>query len=744
MSSSHRIHDVIYDYPMADVEEYFNHMNGVIGLNSGTNDYQMVTHDCYSNSAPIKHGQNARFRLTDSSIDIIDISQGYINLTAEIQIKMIALPYDNRVELNNANIVPTVYSNLCWWFVGFKSGSHIIRSYAVYTNGQATSCKQVSAVEEQAIVYSCKSKEERKARPGMYSCHEDVCKMRNCVCGTYIQQPLKWERPEATKRFYTAANDNVNNPGWHDGKYTIKLEICMQIDDLLPFSGMTYFPRFACGELELEIKFALEKNMVFCQVPIDEVLHNRILTNESDFIHPMASQVKFNYRAGTGDDAERGQYVYTKLEDTTKANSTFEKNSLLPMFHPGLTDQKLLLEHKISVDSRFHQFGQWQRAVLGNADTTKGFNAKDITVVNNQNCVDMKNDMLSNIWVTFVVGNEQDSNASSVVIDQGALNITEAQSHVYGFNIKSTAKENIAKEIRANGLIIPAQWIQYNQFNMGPQGNYVKYNGVYSFWEVGQLLFTFNDNHCMTVSRNPYLEDVRCQLGNRLIPDKGVSTNSNEYAEMAISALGFDTLFSGSEEFINSITPIEERYVYNNKFRLRNKDDSDWMFVCDLERNGNGTYADGFSGRNVPVNFSANMINEKNNPFWYAFDITTTTKDNFKYPRPNYNGGDVTDEIKNGTNTYPLNTNIKCHCFAVGDAYWKFDTSGGRFIKDSEIISLIKDREEALKDKLTQRSFQKNMMDAQGGDPYDPMARYRLNAETNNQPNQPASVLNYN
>ena len=738
MSSSQRIQDVIYDYPMADVEEYFQHMNGVIGLNSGTNDYQMVTHDVYAKDAPIANNQNGRFRVTDSSIDIIDVSQGYISLTAEIEFEMQAICYNKYNELSGENIVPTVYSNLCWWFIGFKSGSHIIRSYAVYANGQATACKQVSAVEEQTIVYNCKSKEERKARPGMYSAHEDVCKMRNCVCGTYIRQPDKWKLKEgdSTKRTYVPADDADN--GWNNGKKKIALEICIQMDDLLPFSGMTYFPRFVCGELELEIKFALEKNLVFCQIPIDEVLNTKLQTCDMDYIEPMLSQVEMKKGGTTSAESDRmGTWNYNGYGH---ANSVFTNTSILPMFNPALTDPMLTYQHRLLVDSRFHQFGQWQRGIIGISNSTKGFGAVDKNEEDTRKGNSFKNDYTSNVYFTFSVGNETD--AKSFAASAGVLNISEAQSHVYGFNIKSTAKENISKEIRTNGLIIPAQWIQYNYFNQKPGTNFVKYTGVHSFWEVGQLLFTFNKDNAMTVSRNPFLDDVRCQLGNRLIPDKGVSTNSNEYAEMAISALSFDTLFSASDEFINSISPVDVNLLHKKKFRPLIKDDSDWMFVCDLERNGNGTYADGFSGRNVPINFSGNFINGTDNPFWYPFDVKTTTKTDFKYPL-RFNSGDNSPngnatEVA-GSDTNPLQTDCKLHCFAVGDAYWKFDSTGGRFIKDSEIVSLIRDREQALKDRITQQTFQKDMMDAQGGNPFDPMAKYRLNqAATNSTP----SVLN--
>ena len=112
---------------------------------------------------------------------------------------------------------------------------------------------------------------------------------------------------------------------------------------------------------------------------------------------------------------------------------------------------------------------------------------------------------ISNFYFTFNVGNESNE-GKTVKIEENALNITEAQSHVYGFNIKSTAKDNIPKEIQENALTIPAQWCEYHQFTQGPQTSSIFCNAVISLWEVGQLVFTFpNSVNQLTVSRNPFL-----------------------------------------------------------------------------------------------------------------------------------------------------------------------------------------------------------------------------------------------
>ena len=254
MSTAHRIANAVSLYPHGDVEEYFKKLDAMIELNSGTNDFKIVSHDSYAVSAPIPENGNTRFRITDSSLDIVDISQGYIELNCRMNLNFYAKEA-NGTELTG-NISDTKYRDLCWFFVGLKSSAQLISLYNVYSNGRLTACKQTKAKFEQMVVYNSKAQEEINGRCGMYSVHSDVLAMRDCVCGVYVQQP-DWSK------FNTATNDLV-----------VEFTAIIQIDDLLPFSGMSYFPRFAVGELELEIACDLAKNMVFCPIPLTEVLRS--------------------------------------------------------------------------------------------------------------------------------------------------------------------------------------------------------------------------------------------------------------------------------------------------------------------------------------------------------------------------------------------------------------------------------------------------------------------------------------
>ena len=605
MSTAHRISDALQVHPMGDLEKYFEFLSNMIEMNSGTNDYKMVTHDSYALSVPVPENQTTKFRITDSAMDIVDISQGYIVLTCEMTLNFSTKDRpETKLDGSSVEEYPG-FKDLVYFFVGFKSGAHIIDSYTVYSNGRATACKQTKATSEQTIVFNCKAKEERNGRPGMYSVHSDVLKMRDCVCGVYIEQQ--------DLGIMTGTNTN--------GK-VVKFDVVIQVDDLLPFSAMAAYPRFKCGELELEIKANLRNNMVFCQVPIEEVLRHRPIPKIETSVLQFENDV---YNAGINDI-------------NTPANWTMGN---------------------YKIDSRFHQCGDYARCLLG-------FKPKSGTAAPND-CY--------------------------VTIEPKDLVIKDAKSYVHGFNIKEDAKDAISEIIDRNeGLMIPAQWIDQTTFAQLPANTRLAMNTIVSLFECGQVIITFpNSANQLTVSRNPGLKSVKCQIGDKMIPSKNMSTFDRSHAEMCLTALGMDSLFTAPKSLINAYCANGSMNRTNDKndgrklfdnyhWRLKREDDSDYMFVCDLERNGSGTYADGITAINCAISFDGEMENGNNNNHYYEFNPTKDAYPENKTSIPSYN-------LKQYA---PL-------LFTVSDAYWIFNEYGGEFIKDQTTT--------AIRRKINEKAF---------------------------------------
>ena len=159
MSTRHRIDNAIRNVPMGDVEKYFSQISNIIETNSGTHDCKMISHDCNNTAVPVHGGQFTRFKLTDQAMDIVDISKGYIMMKLEMDVQ-----FDFDLTDVTNPVDATHYKPV--YFIGFKSSSHIVEIYNVYSNGVLTACKQTKARHEQAITYNSKAKEERVGSRG--------------------------------------------------------------------------------------------------------------------------------------------------------------------------------------------------------------------------------------------------------------------------------------------------------------------------------------------------------------------------------------------------------------------------------------------------------------------------------------------------------------------------------------------------------------------------------------------------
>ena len=573
MATRHRIDNAIRNVQMGDVEKYFTHLNNIIEPNSGVHDCKIISHDCDNTSAPFRAGSFTKFKLTDTAMDIVDLSKGYITMDVEMDVKFDWNPSELYKETNtfNKDARTSNYDAIKpVFFIGFKSAAHIIEVYNVYSNGVLTNCKQTHAKEEQTITYLSKAKEERVGRPGMYTTHEKVREMSDCVCGAYI-------RPSLTK---SKAEEPIR----------VKFSILIQIDDLLPFSACEYYPRFLTGDLELQISTQITQNMVFCQLPLSIVLTKR----------------------------EIGLSELLNSDDWKKISA-------------------LLISHKD--DNRFTQCGDYANCIYPYREPE---------------------------------GSEYYTTTIPTTIRPTNLVITEAKSFIHGFNIKDSVKQNIANMYGDKNLVIPAQWVEHYTFSQLPSTRDIRANMQLSMNNACQLIMTFpNKPNQLTVSRNPHLEAVQCQVADRIVPDKFFSTLDKAHAEMIIENLNLDSLFSAPDELIEALT--KDRGEVGSLVSMK-IDDSDYMLVINLERFGNGCYCDGLSGVNIPINLQANFMYGTKNPHYYKPYLDN---DNI--------GESWIDGVGQPQAGTPKYHSEHINLFVVSDAFWVCNRNGCQFIKDVSV-----------------------------------------------------------
>ena len=86
MASRHRIAETINESSMGDVEKYFDQLSSMIDSNSGVNDFKIISSDCHAQSAPLYADSFTKFNLTETAMDIVDLSKGYINMQVELDV----------------------------------------------------------------------------------------------------------------------------------------------------------------------------------------------------------------------------------------------------------------------------------------------------------------------------------------------------------------------------------------------------------------------------------------------------------------------------------------------------------------------------------------------------------------------------------------------------------------------------------------------------------------------------------
>ena len=124
----------------------------------------------------------------------------------------------------------------------------------------------------------------------------------------------------------------------------------------------------------------------------------------------------------------------------------------------------------------------------------------------------------------------------------------------------------------------------------------------------------------------------------------------------------------------------------NVDWTMNREDDSDFMFVADLERNGAGTYSDGMTASNCSINFTASMMQGENNPHYKALNVGLDDKLTIK------------EGVVTITHSTRHNNCTNPNIFLVEDAYWVAGPDGIEFIKDSTTVALTTQREQKIRE----------------------------------------------
>ncbi|KAL7713803.1 Uncharacterized protein QTN25_008682 [Entamoeba marina] len=168
--------------------------------------------------------QTTDVKITNDSVDIINIDKGFINAHMKYKIR-----------INNTLVGYTVTGT---------TSTQMLDQYKIkIINGKMTVCQQNDSFYENTIVSARKSKHEVEHRLGIYATWKNANNFSSYVRGYYVN-----------------IADFINSDVW------IEFVVVIQYDDFLLLSNMMLYLQCASEGLKIEIKNKIANNFVLCEV----------------------------------------------------------------------------------------------------------------------------------------------------------------------------------------------------------------------------------------------------------------------------------------------------------------------------------------------------------------------------------------------------------------------------------------------------------------------------------------------
>ena len=563
MSYSYKLDKALDQIPSGNLEQYFDFELKQLQENDGRSDNKCLSIDAYDPPCPVAKGMYTKLKLTDESVDIINMDKSSITATVRINLNVNNYGYMSDPDINHMQLDKTLYDltpidtnastgvkdELAFFndlkfemtkiFIGFKSSIHLLDAYRIYSNGKKTLCEQTEALFENAALRMIKCQEELDEKPGIYTTWEHAYHNDNTVCGTYV----------TLKELF-------------DGPVQLEFEVTIPIDEFLPFNAMTLYPNSVFGNLQIEIKMAIQNNFVCCQVSsldsIASLLSSCINTNDV-YLTQNTIDVIMPY-------AERLDYLIKK--SFTQCGDKFTVYGIVSGSYINGNPTRFPSLNPITSTETFDEV----------ISRCYGIKQTDI----------------------------------SIDITTGSL--MSCRTNLNGFGIKDSVKDKLITKYSQKPLIIPSQFIDYQAFSQPPMSFGLKCNTTYNLTNCSALLFLFpRTNHEITCCRNPFLASIQVQVDNKPYPDKPISTLEAAHTIYNLTNLGYDSIFSTSKEYSNALQWNElqpAKQIGNATLKLNEtEDNTSYCFVCSTERlSGFGTFCDGLNKDNAHITLTGTLM----------------------------------------------------------------------------------------------------------------------------------------
>ena len=541
-----------------NVYEYLAANDNIIEANSGIHDNKFLSIDAYDPPCPVVKGNYTKVKLTDSSIDIVDIDKSsivarvYFTLKADRELmSKLKQEYDQAGSEEYKQKLVSLKNQMTKIFFGLKSSIQLFDGYRIYSKGRKTLCEQTEALYESAMDRMLKAQEELDEKPQIYTKWDRARSLDEAICGTYI-----------SLEDFRLGRDDIMSENKTPGSVVCAFTCIVPLDDFLPLNGMTMFPSCVFGELTMEVKLAIQNNLVLCQCD------------------PEVSAREYLAAAGTKISTYDSIGQITAIADLM-----------------GQTAGQ-------SYKRAFTQIGD-------------SFDLRILMI---------KLNLMSNDTETLVTPEVVEWSNIPFAPQCTAGTMLELRSNLNGFNIKDSVKDQLEKKYLETPYIIPGQFIDFQAFSQTPKYGTTRCNNTYALTNTTAIGFLFpRTQNEITCSRNPNMSAIQVQVDGKVYPDKPFSTHSAEHTNYNLTNAGFNGLFSASREYgyslrFNDMASMEK---YNGADTMTgcapSEDNTSYCFLVSTERlSGYGTFCDGITSPNAQVSLSmtANGVTGSNpNPY---------------------------------------------------------------------------------------------------------------------------------
>ncbi len=624
-----------------DILNFFNDkLRNLVQRNSGDNTFSIVQENCHDKDEPVPLNTKTKLRLSHSAHTISQIEKGFIELRLFLTVGLENVA-SGKITIDDD------FSHLNYLFIGFKDAVEIISEAFFWVDGRLVDNYHQNEMVRESFAYNCiRPKDAKKANPHSHALWEDVCMMSPNVCGVYI--PLeKFFKPKSIpdpkdkdKDSYVRIPDNdameekrgtwkkfVKNDDFNPVENVkIEMKLCIPFTDQLVLQAWRLYPNRILGEIEEEVKFALN-GLVWCQVPPECVAEVKRFWGADGLELGVPNPLPLPHR-------------FTQIGQEALIVSDVHYVNVGKDLAPGL----LPFENQIGSEPSF-------KAKSTVKDDEGKIKMAVATGEQNQLKVEEKDQIFrvpaQSIWKLTT---------ATLRVRENACQITLLKTNCAGFGVKPDVIQALMESLN-EPIIIPAQELTRHQFE-----GHAAYDSIVLSKTVPlrnatniTMMFPFHNEDC-TIFQNINYRNVKLIVNKRTYPETDWdNTWDGRFVQYQLMANELDGMIEPTREFVESISkPLSIEYqrkdTLENMYRAKNEpaegarllmcpfDNTSFGINFQLERGNAGYVFDGIDtgSHTVTVEFRGYALhpNEEADPVWFPDVSADLTKYEQKTPPP--------------------------------------------------------------------------------------------------------------